>query len=58
MIPLEFVVQNNLNHVMVDFANCMIGGHVLSGAVAQEEILYAEIPELFVSILVSTNATK
>ncbi|KAF0976917.1 hypothetical protein FDP41_004212 [Naegleria fowleri] len=55
MIPLKFVsgkIQDNLDTLMVDFANCMIGGHVLSGAVAQEEIMFAEIPELFISILV------
>ncbi|EFC39204.1 poly (ADP-ribose) glycohydrolase [Naegleria gruberi] len=55
MCPLLFKqgkIQDNLNHLMVDFANCMIGGHVLGGAVAQEEILFVECPELFASILI------
>jgi hypothetical protein len=35
----------------VDFANCFIGGGVLSGGCVQEEILFAICPELTVALL-------
>ncbi|KAL9642061.1 hypothetical protein ABK040_004110 [Willaertia magna] len=49
---VEGKLQDNLNHLFVDFANRKVGGHVLEGAVAQEEIMFAEMPELFISILI------
>jgi hypothetical protein len=38
-------------HVVVDFANKMIGGGVLSGGCVQEEIMFSKRPEAIVSCL-------
>ena len=46
LCPINFVegkIQDNRNYLMVDFANCMIGGHVITGAVAQEGRFQVEL---------------
>jgi hypothetical protein len=45
-------------HVVVDFANKMIGGGVLSGGNVQEEIMFSKRPEAMVSCLLCETMYK
>ena len=44
-------IEDSVNTLKVNFANSMIGGGVLEGLTAQEEILFIEYPEQILSML-------
>ena len=48
-------IEDHFGSLKVDFANQYIGGGVLWGSNLQEEIMFANHPEMFVSILLTDS---